>query len=50
MLQIIFTITALIFFIGIIAENETANKKTYLYSFIACALVLIALVITGRCA
>lgn len=39
-LEIIIMVVAVIFALGMIAENEKYNKRTYCYGFIACVIAV----------
>lgn len=39
-LEIIIMVIAVIFALGVIAENEKYNKRTYCYGFMACIIAV----------
>lgn len=42
-LEIIIMVIAIIFALGVVAEGEKHNKRTYCYGFIACIIAVVLL-------
>jgi hypothetical protein len=47
-LEIIIMVIAIIFALGVVAEGEKYNKRTYCYGFISCVVSVAILEIAGK--
>lgn len=47
-LKIIIMVITVIFALGVVAEGDKYNKRTYCYGFISCVVVLAMLEIAGK--